>query len=147
MDRPEPVAVDRPEAAPTAAVVGGLLGVLRGPGSLLVAGSLVAGARALADLVEGIEVIAASSGAACGTEQEGVSRIVIRSRLPLQSMMLRGVALWEGDQACDLAEAARVLMPGGRLVLFGTEPGAADRVGELGLEIIAAEKTRLVASR
>jgi uncharacterized protein YbaR (Trm112 family) len=139
---------------PSAAEIGGLLGVLRGPGHLLLCGSLVERAHVLAGIVEGIEVVAASGRASCEDENVGdtcVSRVTVRSRLPFQTGSLRGAALTEDDvrfdAACDLTEAARVIAPGSRLAVFGAKSGTADRVLELGLEIIAREDTRLIARR
>ena len=63
----------------TPAEVGALLGVLRGPGHLLVLGPLVAHARALADLIEGIEVVAGSVFEPDGVEESGVSRVVVQA--------------------------------------------------------------------
>jgi uncharacterized protein YbaR (Trm112 family) len=141
-------APDFPDSeGPTAAEIGGLLGVLRGPGHLLLLGSLGTRARALAELIEGIEVVSTSGHVPGTVEEAGVSRLLVRSALPFQTRSLRGVALCERDQPCDLAEVARVIAPGGRLSMVQTESDAGARVRSLGLEIIAEEESRLVARR
>ena len=143
-----------PEAAaggsdegPSAVEIGGLLGILRGPGHLLLAGSLAERARALADLIEEIEVVAARAGGDSGTEEAGVSRLVIRGRLPLQSRSLRGVALVQSQGLVELEDAARVVAPGGRLVVFGAAPDAREFLEGARLHIVAEDGGRLVASR
>lgn len=138
---------DAPADLPTAAEIGGLLGVLRGPGHLLVMGSLGTRARSLATMIEGIEVVTTGSVEPSGAEEDGVSHLIVRSALPFQSLALRGAALIEGEESCDLSEVVRVIAPGGRLVMFETGPDAGARVRSLGLEIIAEEETRLVACR
>lgn len=147
----EEVSTDGPADHPTAAEIGGLLGILRGPGHLLVLGALGARARSLADLIEGIEVVAAGASAPHGVtgsvEKSGVSRLIVRSTLPFQSRSLRGVALIEGDDGCDVVEAARVIAPGGRLAMWGAGPDSGALVRGVGLEVIAEEDTRLVARR
>jgi hypothetical protein len=144
----QPVPENRePEALATPAGIGGLLGVLRGPGQILILGSLVAHARALADSLDGIEILAADAFNLGGTEEEGVSRILVRSTLPLLERSLRGVAIVERVGVCDLAEATRVVGPGGRLAVFGAEPGTGERIRGHGLEILAEESDRVVAYR
>ena len=135
------------DGLPSAAEIGGLLGVLRGPGHLLLLGALGVRARTVADLIEGIEVVAGGSNEPEGEEEHGVSRVIVRSRLPFQTRSLRGVALSEGEGIHDLDEVARVISPGGRLAIFGPQPGNGDRVRAAGLEIIAEEETRVVACR
>jgi len=136
-----------PETGPSAAEIGGLLGVLRGPGHLLLIGSLAGHARGLADLIEEIEVVAARAERGAGEEAAGVSRIVIRGRLPLQSRTLRGVALVESEGLIEVEEAGRVVAPGGRVVVFGAGPGTRTILEDSRLSIVAQDEGRLVASR
>jgi hypothetical protein len=120
---------------------------MRGPGQILLLESLAAHAEVLAGLIEDVEILAAGASWPGGGEVPGVSRILVRDRLPLYSRVVRGVALVEGEVACDLAEIARVLAPRGRLVLFGASPGAADVLEAGGLELLAQEEDRIVAVR
>lgn len=67
-------------------------------------------------------------------------------RLPFRSGRLAGVAL-SGVPEGALAEAARVLGRGGRLVVLGPPADAVERVKELSLQVLAAEARGLVARR
>jgi len=135
------------EGGPSAVEIGGLLGIMRGPGHILLAGALANHARALADLIEEIEVVAARSGREAGEEKSGVSRMVVRGPLPLQSRSLRGVALVQSEGLVGLDEAARVVAPGGRLVVFGAAPDGREFLEDSRLHIVAEDGSRLVASR
>jgi len=143
----EAVGPSVPESGPSAAEIGGLLGVLRGPGHLLLLGSLSGHAPTLAELIEEIEVVAARPDRELGVEVHGVSRIVIRGRLPLQSRTLRGVALVESEGLIEVEEAGRVVAPGGRVVVFGAGPGTRTILEDSRLSIVAQDEGRLVASR
>ncbi len=132
---------------PSAPEVGGLLGIMRGPGQILLLGSLSAHAAVLADLIEEIEIVALTASLPGSAGEAGVSRILVRDRLPLYARVARGVALVEGEVACGLDEVARVVAPGGRLVVFGASPGAAAELEASGLEVLSREGDRVVAAR
>lgn len=124
-----------------------LLGVTEGPGFLLLVGDAAAHAAAVADLVPGIEVIAASDTARAWDERAGVSRIGVAQRLPFPGRRLRGIAL-AGDAADRLLEeAARALAPLARLVLQDAPADAAGRIAAQGLKVLAQQEDTLVAVR
>jgi hypothetical protein len=121
-------------APPAAAeAVGGLLGAdalaslvgLGGPGGYLVlAGAPAAGWREVAKLVPGVGLVAVNPPAEV-VDEDGVS-VVRGDRLPLKSNSMRGVVLgrpYGGDPGW-VAEAARVVLPGLRVVGEGADPSA-----------------------
>lgn len=117
-------AVGDPTSALTPDAIAALAGV-NGPGGYLV----LVGApgrlwRELAELVPRVGLVAVNPGGGTSDEQ-GVS--VIRGpRLPLKSRSMRGVVLgrpYGGDPAW-IAEAARVVLPGLRVVGEGDTPSA-----------------------
>jgi SAM-dependent methyltransferase len=66
--------------------------------------------------------------------------------LPLLDARVLGVVLESGDPE-SIAEAKRVLVPGGRLVLLRPAPGAGWAVRDEGLEPIAEDAKAIVARR
>lgn len=135
------------EANPSAAEVGGLLGIVRGPGQILLLGSLASRATTLAAMIEEIEVVTATESVMDEAEIPGVSRILVRGRLPIYSRAIRGIALVEGDSPCSLDEAARVVTPRGRVVVFEASSGAEGLLEAAGLEVLALDSGRVVAVR
>lgn len=147
--------------------VGALLGLTGEVGGYVLLGpGLGAAAALLARAVASVEVLAlgpvppagaapargeASRGgrtAAAGeTAGERPTRLLTGrpTPLPVRSNRLRGVALRTGDAAA-VAEAARALGPGGRLVLFGPEEAAVRAVEASALRVLAAEERALVAA-
>jgi len=67
-------------------------------------------------------------------------------RLPVQSGRLRGVALWRGSPA-RLAEAARALAIGGRLVVLEPTRRVREEAARGHLDILVSEERALVAVR
>ena len=133
-----------PEAAVRLAALMGLTGQ---GGMALVAGPGARHAAAVAALVPGLEVIAASddpASAARGPEP-GVSRVLAEgARLPLRGS-LRGAALTGGADEARLREGLRVLAPGARLVVDPAPPGTADLLRGLGAEVILEQDDVAVA--
>jgi uncharacterized protein YbaR (Trm112 family) len=123
-----------------------LLGLLEGAGYVLLAGGGVVMAPALAALIEGLEVVALDPVVATWPEERGVSRIGAVGALPLYSGSMRGVVLTGGAESL-LEEAARVLVPGGRLVVEPASTGAAARAEAAGLQVRVREGEVLVAVR
>lgn len=161
---PGPAAAPPPARREEAFGLVALLGVMEGPGFVLIAGPAARLATGVAAIVEGLEVIAAEEALAGWTETSGVSRIAASPALPFYSGRLRAVAL--SGEAADrlLEEGARALSPVGRLVLWsgsgGVEPdarpdtaadvglaGAEQRLAEIGFRALAREGETLVAER
>ena len=124
-----------------------LFGVTDGPGFVLLVGKPAAHAAALADMVPGLEVVAAADEARAWEERAGVSRIDVASRLPFHNRQLRGVALSGTGGGELLEEAVRALGPLARLVLLDAPPDAAENVRALGLTVLAQQGDTLVAAR
>lgn len=124
-----------------------LLGVTDGPGFVLLVGAPAVHAAALADMVPGLEVVAAADAARGWEERAGVSRIDVARRLPFYNRQLRGVALSGTGSGELLEEAVRSLGPLARLVLLDAPPDAAESVRALGLTVLAQQGDTLVAAR
>lgn len=146
--------------------VGALLGLTGEAGGYVLLGpGLGAAAALLARAVASVEVLALGPGPpaggppaggeafrggrtpAAGEAGERPTRLLTGrpTPLPVRSSRLRGVALRTADAAA-VAEAARALGPGGRLVLFGPEETAVRAVEASALRVLAAEERALVAA-
>jgi uncharacterized protein YbaR (Trm112 family) len=151
--RPQPRPAPRVTAEPgaeggaSAAEVGGLLGIVRGPGQIILLGSLASRAAALSGMIEEIEVVTATEGVMDEAEIPGVSRILVGGRLPVHSRVIRGVALVEDDSPCSLDEVARVVSPRGRVVVFEASSGTEGLLEAAGLEVLVSDPGRVVAVR
>ncbi len=144
-----PMGADATSAEPDEQAVvrlAALLGLAQPGGVVLLAGDAAAFAAELAALVE-VEVVAVGEAAPGGAQPRRVSRIRTGARLPFLAASLRAVALG-GETALDLLEdAARVLAPGGRLVVESAADAAVSRVEAAGLRVLVHEAGILVAER
>jgi uncharacterized protein YbaR (Trm112 family) len=104
-------------------------------------------AAALAALAVGVEVVAVDARLAGWDEQAGLTRMAAEGRLPFRDGRMRAVALTADVPESLLAEAARVVVPGGRLVLDPAPAGAASRLYAAGCHVLAAEAGTIVARR
>lgn len=124
-----------------------LLGVREGPGLLLLTSSSVQQAQGVAELVEGIEVVAVHAGLLGDEERPGVSRIVCGEGLPFFSGSLRGVVV-EGPWPSEgVREAIRVLAPGARLVWLDPPAGPIEGLEAAGIELLMEAHSVLVGAR
>lgn len=139
-------ALDEPEEEATARLAA-LLGVARGPGHLLLVGAPAGHAEALAEMLEEVEVVGVHPGLHERDEVPGVSRIAARPGLPLHDRMVRGVALGGVSAEAMLADAARVVTPGGRLVVLEPSGSARERLGGDGLAPLLDEEDVVVMER
>ena len=140
-----------PPAGPTeadAVLAAALLGVDEGGGHLLFGHGLADVADAVGDLAARWTVTAV--GRATGDESPpNVSRISIdpAQALPVLDRRMRGVVLWgEGDDSY-VAEAARVMHPGGRLVVLAPTEAMAACIERAGLEMKASDARAILAVR
>lgn len=124
-----------------------LLGVSEGPGFVLLVGEPAVHADAIADMIPGLEVIAATDTARTWNERAGVSRIGIARTLPFLGRKLHGIALAGDATDALLDEAARALAPLARLVLFDAPAETTARLAGLGLGILAQQDGTIVAAR
>lgn len=124
-----------------------LVGVTEGPGHVLLTGSAEGFAPGLAEVLDGVELVAAGPRSRGWTESPGVSRIVMGRTIPTFSRTLRGVVL-DGSAPDELlAEAARAVAPLARVVVLDPGEEAADVLEALGLTLILREEGYLVAVR
>jgi hypothetical protein len=96
---------------------------VNGPGGYLVlVGPPAAGWREIAELIPGVGLVAVNPPAEV-VDQPGVS-VVRSARLPIKTHSMRGVVLGppHGGEAAWVREAARVLLPGLRMVGEGSNP-------------------------
>ena len=130
-----------------ALVLAALLGVTEGPAFVLIVGEGARHARAVADMVAGIEVVAASYPLLAETEAAGVSRVAVTARLPFRTGSMRGVALTDGAAAQLIEEAARVAAPRARVVVLSGSAEVAEHLAARGLHIMARDEHATVAQR
>jgi uncharacterized protein YbaR (Trm112 family) len=141
---------DYGDATEAAIRIAALLGVTPQTGQVLIAGPGAALAGAVSALMPELEVIAITARptgcAATAEEDAGVSRIAAGAVLPFHDGILRAAALTGGGDSPPLAEALRVLAPGGRLVLDPAPAGAADALREAGAEVLLDQDEVVVAT-
>jgi hypothetical protein len=140
------------EAAPLSAFdldqLAALMGVMEGPALLLVVGPGVAHAAGLADMIEGVEVVAVGASLRNEGERAGVSRFAQGAVLPFRSASMQGVALTDAAAAELMEEAARVVAARGRVVVArGSDSDALERLTRAGLRVIAQDARATVAER
>ncbi|HEX8907060.1 MAG TPA: Trm112 family protein [Longimicrobiaceae bacterium] len=122
-----------------------LLGLADARGTVLLAGPGAALAGAVHALVPEVEVVAFTPDVAGGEETAGVSRIAGGGRLPFRNRTLRGVALTGGGDGEMLAEGVRVLQAGARIVVERAAPDTAERLAELGAQVMLDQEGTVVA--
>lgn len=127
--------------------IAALSGLSEGPGYLMVDARLAHVAADVADLLPGLEVIAFGVAPKGSSERQGVSWILADFCFPLALYKLRAAAIAPRGDSALVAAAARVVAPGGRLVLFDASETDNDEVRESGLEVIAREGGTTVAER
>lgn len=140
-------ALAEPKDHESAIRLAAFLGLAEGGSYALIIGGAVRLAREIAALVEGLEVIAVNPPESRVARGAGVSRLLVADRLPITSASLRAVALTAGMAEAWLAEAVRVLLPGGRLVIEGAPANIRARLPDLGLMIVAEDLEAIVAVR
>lgn len=125
-----------------------LMGVAEGPALVLVVGAGAVNAALVADLVEGLEVVAAWSPLADSEEREGVSRFATPGAiLPFRSGSMRAVALTDEASFALIEEAARVVIPRSRVVVESGSVEIAERLERAGLRVLAKDEQATVAQR
>jgi uncharacterized protein YbaR (Trm112 family) len=142
-------------APDTPVLLAALMGLEAGHGPVLLARGLAGAAAGLAGLAPSTEVIQLT-GPGTANEEEGgeegrgagISRVAVTAgALPFQSGRLWGIGLAGPSDVDLLQEAARLLVPGGRVVVVrpsGEAPRAAEAAG---LEVLAVDERALLATR
>lgn len=121
-----------------------LLGVAEGGGWLLLGGATAGLAPRVAALLPEARIIVAE--AAPADEEAGVSRVSMGARFPLRDHALRAVALAGPVDAEARAEARRVLLRGGRLVVLRAAPELAAALAAEGFSVLLDQEGVVVAS-
>jgi uncharacterized protein YbaR (Trm112 family) len=116
-----------------------LLGITEGPAYVLATGPMASHAFAISRLVRDLEVVTLDGGPTTTEEQPGVSRIAAGRGLPLRDRDLRGALLSGLSASSRFAEAARVVVPGGRLVIV-SDPGSEETNAPAGFALLARER-------
>jgi uncharacterized protein YbaR (Trm112 family) len=124
-----------------------LLGVARGPGTIVLVGEPARAASRIAALVEDVQVVAVDADVRFWPEAPGVSRLASAPGLPFFGAGVRAVAIDGRVGSTWLAEAARVVVPSGRVVLVRPPDDAPELLRELGLSVLAADSETVVAAR
>lgn len=114
----KPLAPAAQSHAPAPMEIAAALGVTSGPAILVLVGSATRSSVGVADLVPESQIV--SVGPPLGKGADRVTQLVARPRLPFHDQAIRGLALDEADVSTWGGEAARVLVPGSRMVVFGS---------------------------
>jgi hypothetical protein len=115
---------------------------------VLLVGAGAQNAGALADIVEGVEVVGTWSPLADQPERAGVSRFAsTKDVLPFRNASMNGVALTDEASIGLIEEAARVVMPRSRVVIASGSPEVTARAERAGLHVLAKSERGTVAQR
>jgi uncharacterized protein YbaR (Trm112 family) len=123
-----------------------LLGLAGGPGTVVLAGEPARHAPELGVQLGEMRIVAIDPDLRLWPETAGVSRLVAGPGLPFFSSTVRAVALDGRLDPSWLGEAARALVPRGRLVVTRAPEDTAGRLEELGLRVLAREAEMVVAA-
>jgi len=124
-----------------------LLGVPGGPGTVVLVGEPARLASKVGEALDQAQVVGVDPDLVGWPETPGASRLVAAPGLPFFSSIVRAVALDGRLGPSRTAEAARVVAPGGRVVLVHAPEDAAARLEEHGLRVLAEEAGTVVATR
>lgn len=127
--------------------IAAFMGVSAGPGTLLLKGPLARWAKAVARLVDGIEVVAMDPSLRQDAEEGGVSRMVSGPGIPFSSGTFKAALLSGEVREGDLGEALRVLAPMGRVILVEGPSDAKDWLENAGVRIILDQGGVLVGEQ
>jgi uncharacterized protein YbaR (Trm112 family) len=137
----EPAAVDAERAFRLAA----LSGVADRQGAMLVAGAAPGALAEVARLLPNAQVV--GLGTAPPERAPGGSWVVADAGLPFRDRSLLAVGVVGPGGPADLVELARVVAPGGRLVLDGAGPVEGDSLAAAGWTPLLEQEGVAVASR
>lgn len=124
-----------------------LLGIVGGPGTVALVGEPARYAGAVTASGEELHVVCVDADTGTWPEAPRVSRLVAAPGLPFFGSTLRAVAIDGRLGAPWLAEAARCVVPRGRIVVTRAPDGTEDALHSAGLAVLAAEAETVVAAR
>jgi len=128
-------------------VVHALLGVVEGPGHLLLLDDATRFAPGLAMRIPEIEVVTTHPAAHLWDEAAGVSRLRVGAELPFAPRTFRGVLLERPGGRAVLREAARLVGPSGRVVVLEADQGTGGNLIAAGLTLRLDDQGVVVAGR
>jgi hypothetical protein len=124
-----------------------LLGIVGGPGTLALVGGPARWASEVSSALPEVHVVAIDADLRLWPEAPGVSRLVCAPGLPFADASLRGVVVDGRLGGGWLREAARAVVPRGRVVVEGATAGAGATLEQVGLRVVAQEGETVVAAR
>jgi uncharacterized protein YbaR (Trm112 family) len=124
-----------------------LLGVVGGPGTVALVGEPARYASAVRSLSDELQVAAVDPDLRGWPEEPRVSRLAAEPGLPFFDSSLRAVAVDGRLGSPWLSEAARVVVPRGRVVVVHAEDGTDEILRGAKLEVLASEAETVVAAR
>jgi uncharacterized protein YbaR (Trm112 family) len=124
-----------------------LLGIPRGPGTVVMVGAPARFGRFVAESVPDLDVVLVDADTSGWPEHPRLSRIVSWPGLPFFSGVMRGAVVDGRLGKAFLFEAARVIAPKCRTVVVEAPEDASDVLEEAGLVVLAAEGGTVVAAR
>jgi len=127
--------------------IAALLGVPRGPGTIALVGEPARAAASLVSRIEDVQVAAVDPDLRLWPEHAGVSRLASAPGLPFFGSGMRAVAVDARLGPAILAEAARVVAPGGRVVVVHAGADERERIVQEGLKVLASDARTVVAAR
>lgn len=128
-------------------VVHALLGVVQGPGHLLLTGTAARFAPGLARRIPEVEAVTVHPAADAWEETAGVSRLRVGPVLPFSPRTFRGVLLERPGGREPLREAARLLGGEGRVVVLEADGETAGHLMAAGLTVQLDDQGVVVAGR
>lgn len=124
-----------------------LLGIVRGPGTVVMTGSAVKHAGAVARLIEDVHVVAVDPGLRSWSDVPDVSRLTAAPGLPFFSRVMRGAVVDGTLGRAAVFEAGRVVAPMSRVVVIDAPDDAGPTLVEAGLDVLVSEAGTVVAAR
>lgn len=124
-----------------------LLGIVRGPGTVVLVGAPASLAAALSDRIDDLHTVAADPGVIAWPDHPKVSRVTVADALPFFSWQLRGAVIDGRLGEAAVREAARVISKGSRVVVVHAPEGTEQVLRDARLEVLAAEAGTVVAAR
>jgi len=124
-----------------------LLGVTGGPGMVALIGEPARYAEALTASVDEIQVVGVDADLRGWPEAPRVSRLAAAPGLPFFGSGLRAIAVDGRLGPRWLSEAARCVVPRGRVVVVRASRGTDDALRAEGLTVLAGEAETVVAAR
>lgn len=124
-----------------------LLGVVGGPGTLVLVGEPARTAGAVAGALPEMHVVAVDPDLSTWPEEPRVSRLACAPGLPFFDRSLRGAVVDGRLGAGWIDEAARVVAPRARLVVVRASPEVGERLEGAGLRVLASDPETVVAAR